>query len=142
MSEFSVIDLDRDGTPEVVLIVSVTEYVNSYEVLHYQDGTVYGYGFSERGFSDLKIDGTFQSSGGAGDWGFCSLTFSKDSYTIDTFTYCDSHTKADGSEAYFVNHQSVTADEFFAEADLWEAKPGITWYNYTGDNIDAMFYGS
>ena len=63
---FAVVDMDGDGTPEVVLELT-TGFDGSYEVLHYDGGTVYGFNFPFRGMLDLSKDGMYLGSNGADD---------------------------------------------------------------------------
>lgn len=78
VEKFALIDLDHDGTPEVVLWLNVGGNDSlAFEILHYEDGVVYGFTFFYRAFNDLKSDGTFTVSSGAGDWGFCTTQFVK-----------------------------------------------------------------
>jgi len=107
VTKFALIDLDHDGTPEVVLWLAIGENDSvGFEVLRYQDGVVYCYTFWYRMFYNLKADGTFWFSSGASDHGFGSITFEKDTCSIDEITYCE--TGSYGNVTYFVNHQSAT----------------------------------
>lgn len=138
---FALIDLDYDGTPEVVLGLKLGENDDiGYEVLRYQDGVVYGYTLFTRQFNDLKHDGTFQVSSGAGEWGICTIAFDKNTYETNEFTYCKSYTSLDGSwsELYFVNHQSAAEDEFRAAVDQQDKKAAAVWCEFTKENIEQI----
>lgn len=129
---FSVIDIGYTATSAVVLQLNLYGVV----VLSYQDGVVYGYTFAARQFDELRTDGAFESSGGAGDVGINTITFDKSTYSIDKFTYCE--TNSDSTESYFVNHQSATEDAFNAAFSRWQQVPYVTWYDFTPANIDAI----
>lgn len=58
LTHFTVLDMDGDGTPEVILELTVGNYVEFYEVLHYMNNKVNGYIQVLRGFGNLKTDGT------------------------------------------------------------------------------------
>jgi hypothetical protein len=139
VANFAVIDIEHGGTPAVILSLNVNGNSYGVEVLSYQDGIVYGYTFSGRQFGDLRTDGTFVSSGGAADVGICTITFDKNTYSIDKFTYCESNTDSENnmSESYFVNHQSATEDEYNAAFSQWQKIPYVTWYDFTAANIDT-----
>lgn len=138
-TSFSVADIGYNSTPAVVLSLNVEGNLYGFAVLSYQDGVVYGYTFSQRQFGDLRTDGTFVSSGGAGDVGINTITFDKSTYTIDKFPYCESYTNADGSwgELYFVNHQSATEEEYSAAFSQWQTTPYVTWVDFTPANVEA-----
>ena len=51
--DFSIIDLDRDGVPEVVLRLAVMEDGNDeigFVILRYENGQVWGYAIGHRSF--------------------------------------------------------------------------------------------
>lgn len=137
VTNFAVIDIGHGGTPAVILSLNVNGNGYGVEVLSYQDGIVYGYTFSGRQFGDLRTDGTFVSSSGAADVGICTITFDKNTYSIDKFTYCESNTDSENnmSEGYFVNHQSATEEEYNAAFSQWQKIPYVTWYDFTAANI-------
>jgi len=142
VEKFVVIDLDYDGTPEVVLWLNVGGNDSlGFEILHYQDGVVYGFTFWYRAFEGLKSDGTFSVSSGAGDWGYCTVQFEKNTYTTDKYTYCKA---IDNGEvppvtAYFVNHKPATGDEFEAAAsrEIYD-KADAAWVDFTAENIEVQ----
>ena len=133
---FAVIDLDSDGTPEVVLWMKLGENdsVGSI-VLNYQDGIVYGHTLFTRQFGDLKTDGTFQSSGGAGSYGICTIAFDKNGYTIDQFTYRE-------DSSYYVDHRSATEQEFNAAFNSHSEKQNVEWHDFTDANIEHKLSGN
>ena len=64
MTGFTIVDMDGDGENEIVLSISTGSIDEGFEVLHYQDGIVYGYHFWYRALEDLKEDGKFIGKGG------------------------------------------------------------------------------
>ena len=70
VTRFTMIDLDGDQAPEVVLELTVANNPEFYEVLHDVNGTIYGYNIVYRGLEMLKTDGTFLYSNGAADNGY------------------------------------------------------------------------
>ena len=137
MQQFAVVDLDGDGTPEVVL--SESGYTG-YEILHDQGGTVYGYNLGYRSFEQPKADGTFSFSGGANDNGFGTISFTTTAYNIKQVTYSQSSTDTAGNTtvAYFVNGNSSTQDAFQAAVTQQGAKADLSWIDLTPDNVNSQ----
>ena len=81
-SQFAVVDLDYDGTAEIVLqlVFDDKDYSDASLVLHDRDGTAYGYIFWLRSFRYLRQNGTYYFSGGAGYSGVGTLTFTEEGY--------------------------------------------------------------
>ena len=70
--DFTVVDMDGDGVPEVVILYDPGEL----KVFRVEGGTVYGYNFGYRAMMNLKKDGTFSWSNGADSSGIGKQTFS------------------------------------------------------------------
>ncbi|MFA5536585.1 MAG: hypothetical protein WDA53_05385 [Bacillota bacterium] len=139
--EFAFVDLDNDGTPEVILWEQVSGNDYGFEVLSYQDKIVYGYTFYYRGFNQLKADGTFYFSSAASDGGFGTVKFSKNTYSIDKVTYSQSHvSNGNPTVLYFVNRKSATRGEFDLVIRKQDEKPDATWYDFTDENIETVFF--
>lgn len=136
---FSLVDMDGDGVPELLLWITTgdqepeTGYDWGYEILKYQEGTVYGYSIWYRGLRELKEDGSFWFSGGLSYFGFGTLEFKgKDVLTVELAC---SKTADDGTVTCFVEGKEVTG-EAFREAEARQAeKPNAVWYEYTGENV-------
>ena len=135
---FYLVDLDHDGTPELILSVPIGATGSSL-VLRYEDSIVYSFDFSERAFSDLRKDGTFWTSSGAAESGICSITFSKEQCTVDKFTYCTIPDLAVGEVKYYVDHKEVSESEWDLAADEWKELPYADWYECVDEDIDAVF---
>ena len=75
VTHFTVLDMDGDKIPEVVLELTVGNYVEFYEVLHYMNDKVNGYIQVLRGFENLKTDGTVRYSNSAFNNGYRKLSF-------------------------------------------------------------------
>lgn len=135
---FSTVDLDADGTAEVIVSLAVGEAgTGEYLVLRWQNGTVYGYQFAVREFSDVRTDGTFWNTGGASDVGMCTVTFDKDTYSIDRFTY-SLYRPSDDSTVYFVDDQETTEEQWNLALSQWNEIPYVEWYEFTDANIEAV----
>ena len=141
--KFAVVDLDGDGSPEVILWLAMEDGRNDEVgcvILRCGGGEVYGYPLWYRAFNHLKSDGTFVFSGGAFDWGYGAITFSESGYEVDKITYCEPG--PDDSEhpgkMYFVNHTETTAEEFEAAMDRRELRGDARWYDFTTVNIETV----
>lgn len=116
VDKFTVVDLDGDGENEVVLWILVNEVSDyGFEILHYQEGTVYGNTLSYRSFYDLKADGTFWWSGGAANSGVGRLTFAEDGRAVRV--------------------------ELVDDVDSWkhEEQADVTWYDLSADSVNRVF---
>lgn len=136
ITRFAVMDLDRDGIPEVILEESAHGYGWGVEILRYQDGAVYGYGLVYRAFIDLKTDGTFSFSSGVWDNGFGVLRFTHNTCAVEERTYCQS-SDSNGNEGifYFVDRKAATKEAFDAAVNQQYKKPDATWYDFTEANL-------
>lgn len=134
---FTVLDMDGDKAPEVVLELSMGgEYPDFYEVLHIMNGSVYGYNIAARGLEELKTDGTLLYSNGASDWGISKLTFMADTYEYHDIAYCRS--SEDGTtELYFINNEAVKSEAFNSFTKKQGEKAGVVWHEFTDKNIEA-----
>lgn len=145
VTRFAIVDLDNDGTPEVILWLTVNN--NDYygfEVLRYQDGVVYGYTLWYRAFMNLKADGTFSFSSGAADSGFGTIKFTTKDYLINEVTYIQSSYNSNNnlSISCFVNYESATETEFRSAVNKQDEKADASWYKFTDDNIEMMLSNS
>lgn len=114
VDKFTIIDLDGDGEDEIVLWIQVNGVVDyGFEVLHYQDGTVYGSTLPYRAFMDLKADGTFLYSSGAADSGVGRLKFAEDGRAI--------------------------VEELNDDVDYQEEKTDVAWFDLSADNVNMAF---
>lgn len=77
------VDFDQDGLMEAV--VEVTDQMDGWMiVLHYDGGSVSGYGFGFRSMQSIYEDGTVLSSSGADESSLFRLTFKKDEVKTKT----------------------------------------------------------
>lgn len=135
---FTVLDMDGDKTPEVVIQYCLTgdyPYPDFVEVLHYSESTVYGYNFSYRGLYRLKIDGSFNWSNGSNDNGYSKLRFTSDNCENVVIGYCKPNLP---TESYFINNQTVTESEYDAFIKSQDDKEDAIWYDFTEENIDKQ----
>ncbi len=132
VTKLAVVDLDSDETPEVVLGLAVNNNEDfGFEVLHYQDGVVYGYALPYRALMNLKADGTFSFSSGAADNGFGTLEFTDNGYTVHKATYCESgySSPQEQTVSYFVDGQDATEEDFLSAIARQDQKADVLWHD-------------
>ena len=130
VSKYSVIDLNGDGAPELVLWLNrgTNEYVG-FLVLYDENTTVYVHLLYYRQFSNLKEDGTFGFSGGVSNHGIGRIDFEGDKYTVRSLAYCES---ADNQNvSYFVDGKSVSKAAFEAYQSAQNSKPDAIWVEHS-----------
>ena len=141
VAKFAIADIDSDGEDETVLwlqINGISDY--GFEILHYQNGEIYGYTLQYRAFMNLKTDGTFLFSSGAADFGIGKMIFSKTGYSVSSQTYSqsgyDSYNEL--TVQYYVNDESCSEDEFNDVINSQEQKADVEWYDLSENNINAV----
>ena len=136
---FSVVDLDRDGVPEVVLRMTLpgNDYVG-FDILRWEGGTVVSYSQVYRGLQGLKQDGTYSYSSGASDHGFglCS-GFGEDGIHTTPITWCQSISQAPGVER-FVDGRRASYEQFNDALARQDEKPDVVWYELADENIRIL----
>ena len=141
VSQFAVLDLDGDGTEELVLQVAVyDDDGHAFVILHYQDDVIYGFTRWRRGFRELKADGSFSFSSGAADTGWGTLQFDGEILTIIEKARSRSHYDDDNNFFidYFVDGTSVTEGDFTSAMGTFWVKPDVTWFDFVSDNLDEI----
>lgn len=140
--KFTVIDLDADGENELVLWLQVNGASDfGFEILHENDGEIYGYTLPYRAFMSLKTDGTFEFAGGSADTGVGRLKFPDGGCTTEDLVYSHSEPDSAGEIAvqYFAGEESCTEEEFHAAVSQQQEKPDVEWYELTQDGVDSAF---
>jgi subtilisin family serine protease len=139
---FAIVNMDGMGAPEVVLRCAVPGggmYARIL-VLHYENGTVYSYEFSERGMEELKQDGTHYGSSGAMDGAFEMLLFSGG--------FCNAQKLAESVSSqrngttyvdYFIDGKVVSEEEYWVLAATQRAKEDVMWQENTAPARAAAF---
>ncbi|MFL0268812.1 hypothetical protein [Candidatus Clostridium radicumherbarum] len=139
VTHFTVLDMDSDNKPEVVLELSVGNEPQFYEILHYMNGIVYGYLIVYRGLEELKADGTFRFSNGAADNGWGKLSFEANAPKTDTLGYSkSSQGDANLTISYFINNKPVTKESFDSFANEQSGKKAAVWYEFSQKNIETI----
>lgn len=140
-TKFTIMDIDGDGKDEAVLwlqINNISDYV--FEILHYQNGEIYGYTLHYRAFMNLKTDGTFLFSSGAADSGIGKMTFSETGYSVRAMAYSQSGYDENNELTiqYFVNDEPCSEDEFNDVISGQEQKADVEWYDLSENNVNAV----
>lgn len=84
-NKYAIIDLNGDNVDELVLHTSPD--FGLYLVFHKEGKNIYSFEFVEREIIDLKADGTFIQSEGAGINYYVKLTFNDNKYKINEEAY-------------------------------------------------------
>lgn len=139
ITHFTVLDMDGDKIPEVVLELSVgNNNPMCFEVLHYMNGEVYGYNIVYRGLEDLKADGTFGYSSGASDNGRGKLKFKSNACQTDILGYSKSSQNNDViTISYFINNKPITEESFDFYMKEEQEKKDVVWYKLSQNNIET-----
>ena len=142
ITQFAIIDLDRDGENEIVLwiqINGISDY--GFEILQYQNGDVYGYTLPYREFMNLKTDGTFLFSGGVADFGIGKVIFSENGYMINQQSYSESQYDSNNElkTQYYVNGESCSEEVFNEAMRHQEEKTNVEWNDLSVDGITSAF---
>ena len=130
---FFVVDLDRDGKNEVIIDAPSQQVL----ILHENEGKVYGFYDSYRGYAPLYVDGTSEGSSSADAVYFLgNISFENSQYKqeyIVTIVY-----EADGTRYYKNGTESSgveISEEEYNEIMSQYAKKEATRYKFTVKNI-------
>ena len=136
---FSVVDLERDNVPEVVLWMTLpgNNYVG-FDILRWEEGTVVSYSVVYRGLQGLKQDGTYSYSSGHTDHGFglCS-GFGEDGIQTTPITWCQPIAQAPGVER-FVDSRRASYEQFNAARARQDEKTDVAWFEFKEENIRIL----
>ena len=124
---FAVVDLDGDGTAEVVYRRS--DYLG-YIVMHLYYGGVCGHELNYREMESLKRDGSMLGSGGADDTSFTRIRFDGTDMVLEREEYCV------GTSSGGVHE--VTREELDELIAKFESRPSVTWYEWTEENVRSV----
>lgn len=141
-SKFTILDMNGDKIPEVVIEIDVGSD-GIYEVLHYYNGKVYGYYFVYRAIESLKADGTHVGSSGAMDNSIIKFSFSGNKLNEITLAYSETTNKKDKKGYpvinYVIANKPVSDTEFESYYNKQDAKTDAIWYKFNARNIEKYF---
>ena len=154
--KYAIIDLDNDGTNELVLYVSPK--FGLYLVFHEYNGVIYSFEFTERAMIDLKQNGSFIQSSGAVINSYVTLKFSKDKYTIKKLKSSENFNNAPNAEWTQITDEDKTLYNRFlsGKAEASDKQGGklkisdlsdnnsteYAFYDINGDGKDELFVRS
>lgn len=135
---FSVVDLDRNDTPEVILWV----YAKSSEywgfiILRFYDGEVYGYTKPYRAFQEVKTDGSYSIVGADSS----TASFSETELSDNKLIYWEKTENSTDSQYinYYVEGKNVTREEYLEAVEIQQEKDFAAWYTFTESSIKTIF---
>ena len=131
-ASFAVVDLDRDGTAEVVYRRS--DY-RGYIVMHLYYGGVCGHELNYREMTSLKRDGSMLGSGGADDTSFTRIRFDGADMVLEREEYCLATPQG------MLRSDNVTLmaqEELDGLIAAFEARPDVVWYDFTEENVRSV----
>jgi hypothetical protein len=127
--QFTIIDLDGDDIPEVVLAI---ENYNGFVILKYKNNKVTGNYINYRSFAQLRKDGSFISSNGADHNMIGKIYFIGDSIITE-------HKYKSEGNSYFLRDVPTEKDVWEKQWTLLMGLPEVDWFNYDKDEISQQF---
>ena len=138
-SRFTLVDLDGDGTLEAAVQLGADlSNITSYEILHWHNGTVYGYERGLRSFSVLKTDGTFSFSSSAADGGVGKLSFDGGRCLERELLHRMPGEGGWEDVVYLVDGQAASKAEYDAAEAREDQKPDAVWYDLTPEHVNRL----
>lgn len=123
----SKIDLDHDGTEEIIVDIYTQSICYGCMVLDVQDdGTVYSYQFWLRQMRGIKEDGTFESSGSAYNVEIRSVSFEN---AQEVFTTIAKYDFEGDTPVFYIENRPVSSDEFDDYFDRWQARKDADYFD-------------
>ena len=119
--EYALVDFDGDKTEELVILDARK---NFYQILRYDKSTnkFYGYTMNIRSLIDLKTDGTFMQSSGAGINSISKLNFEN-----GEIVFTELALKNDYDKEYKINQKNAKPEDVKSFFDEWTALPTVSW---------------
>ncbi len=110
-SNYTFVDLNSDDIEELVIISATLDY---YLILRYENSKVYGYNVKARSIIDLKTDGSFMTSSGAGDNSISNFSFFNSTFEINDLAYAN-----DSDNKYLLDGKAVNKETVKKYFDDW-----------------------
>lgn len=125
--KYALVDFDKDGVEEVCVEVDLgfdTEFI----VLHYFDGTVYGYSFVYRGMEQIGNNGYYIGSAGAGYMLILSMEFNETEMIENTVAY--SELDSENSPVYFDSNKTQMKEADWSSLLAGIQDDTVTWHSF------------
>lgn len=132
---FAVVDLDGD---EIIVKKAYDNGDGSGVVLHYEDGTVYGYSFGAGEIKELKTDGSYYWTGGGDYKGYFKTQFFG---VLQKYLFLANYQSDGGNYKYgecFIDNLPVTEVELDAFCEAQNQKENVNWYELNEDTISSL----
>ena len=127
--QYAFIDMDNDNIDELVIFDMKMTY---HLILHYENEKTYGYNISARSLINLKTDGSFMTSSGAGINSIGNICFDGSEYKI-----IDKFIVNDNDKEYYIDGKKTDQKTAKAYFDDWsENTPNVDWVK-----IEEKFLG-
>ena len=121
---YTCVDLDSDGIDELVIFSLKLDFCL---ILRYGGERVYGYLVPQRSFVELKTDGTFMISSGAGINSISSMSF-QDTYQDSSFVIEDMAHKDDMNGVYLLDGKAAEKEKVEEYFENWKRDSrGVSW---------------
>ena len=131
---FAVVDMDRDGVPEIVLDPGAPI------VFHYEDGVVYAWQLGSRSMQMLKKDGSYHGSNGASAGAFIRVKkFDGKTFEEEYLGEYSEEYDFDGnflSGEYKIKGKSVSKEEYDRMIDELIDKNFADQLDFTEENME------
>ena len=118
--QYAFVDMDNDNIDELVILdVKITYYL----VLHYENEKVYGYNIGARSLIDLRTDGSFLTSSGAGINSIGNMCFDGIECKVINKALAN-----DNDQEYFIDGEKIDQETSKKYFDDWnENTTKISW---------------
>ena len=129
--DYTFVDFDADSRNEIVAYIKTDPRPNYVWtiVLHYDGQDVWGFGFGVRELHDLKTDGSFISTAGAGTHFYCRLSFENNQRNVSYIAIKD-----DMEKIYEINGETCTVEEVDKYISEWTLSEPVQWMSFNLDN--------
>lgn len=125
--QFAVVDLDRDGTNEMIFQAAKAEDAEPYNVIfHEKDGKVYAYQQNYRSMVTVTTDGFILGSSGAADNDIYTITFEGNKLVEHSVAKMSSALGMDNLQ-FTVGNKPVSEADYNVFLDSFNSKATITW---------------
>jgi len=132
--EFSILNLNNDSVPEVLLCFYRYKTLISVLIFYNIDGKVYRSGVSATRLQGFKFDGTF-STGYGGILDYIKLELLKTGVTYDRYAHQEAYNNV---LTYYIGNESASKEVFDTYREQQESKANSIWNDFTDVNIDAF----
>ena len=149
ISDFTVVDMDGDGTDEVLVwVCGVTTDFSGYLLLRrMENGAIIGTIFnahnnwSNRWFDGLKTDGTFECNDVVDRWHSVSKLFFTDGFGVGIYGLTVVRNDPDFNlESFMEIQKEVTREmDWWAAVEAQKEKPDAVWFEFNEENIADVF---